>query len=59
MRIGNAAAEQLQLDIYGELVDSIYLYDKYGEPVTHAFWRQLTHMIDFVCDNWHEPDHGI
>ncbi|MEK6478265.1 glycoside hydrolase family 15 protein [Catalinimonas sp. 4WD22] len=59
VRIGNDAYNQLQLDIYGELMDSIYLYDKYGEPITYDFWEKLTHQIDFVCDNWHKKDHGI
>lgn len=59
IRIGNEAYNQLQLDIYGELMDSIYLYDKYGEPITYDFWEKLTHQIDFVCDNWQKKDHGI
>ena len=59
VRIGNGAHGQLQLDIYGELMDSIYLYDKYGEPITYDFWEKLTGLIDYVCDNWHRKDHGI
>ena len=59
VRIGNGAHGQLQLDIYGELMDSIYLYDKYGEPVTYDFWEKLVGLIDYVCDNWQRPDHGI
>ena len=59
VRIGNAASGQVQLDIYGELMDSVYLYDKYGEPCSYAFWRQLTELIDYVCDHWRDPDHGI
>ena len=38
MRIGNGAADQLQLDIYGELMDSVYLYNKYGEPIGYDAW---------------------
>src|SRR5262249_3602179 len=41
VRIGNGAAGQLQLDIYGELIDSIYLHDKYGEPISWDTWRQV------------------
>ncbi|MDF9798426.1 GH15 family glucan-1,4-alpha-glucosidase [Catalinimonas alkaloidigena] len=59
VRVGNGAYNQLQLDIYGELMDSIYLYDKYGEPITYDFWERLTHQINFVCDHWQKKDHGI
>src|ERR671933_19101 len=38
VRVGNGAAEQLQLDIYGELMDSVYLYNKYGKPIYHETW---------------------
>ena len=59
VRVGNAATEQLQLDIYGELMDTIYLFDKYGEPIDYSFWQKITQMIDFVCENWQKKDHGI
>jgi len=59
VRIGNAAHEQLQLDIYGELMDSVYLYNKYGTPISHELWMKLSKMIDWVCDHWHWKDHGI
>ncbi len=59
VRIGNDAYKQSQLDIYGELMDSIYLYDKYGEPVTYDFWEKLVPQIDHVCKNWEKEDHGI
>ena len=59
VRVGNAATEQLQLDIYGELMDTIYLFDKYGEPIDYSFWQKLVQMIDFVCENWKKKDHGI
>ncbi|MFN2433368.1 MAG: glycoside hydrolase family 15 protein [Gemmatimonadota bacterium] len=59
VRIGNAAAGQLQLDIYGELLDSVYLFNKYGQPISYDFWIQLTRLIDWVCDNWRRPDEGI
>ena len=59
VRIGNNAATQLQLDIYGELVDSIYLYDKYGTPISHRSWDDLAHMVDWICGNWDQADEGI
>ncbi|MDC0711958.1 glycoside hydrolase family 15 protein [Stigmatella sp. ncwal1] len=59
VRIGNAAAAQLQLDIYGELMDSVYLYNKYGAPISYDFWRHLRRMVDWVCDHWQQEDEGI
>jgi GH15 family glucan-1,4-alpha-glucosidase len=59
VRVGNGAATQLQLDIYGELVDSIYLYDKHGTPISHAAWNDLRRMVDWVCENWDQADEGI
>ncbi|HTU86518.1 MAG TPA: glycoside hydrolase family 15 protein [Solirubrobacteraceae bacterium] len=59
VRVGNNAATQLQLDIYGELVDSIYLYDKYVAPISHGAWTRLQHMVDWVCQNWDQADDGI
>jgi GH15 family glucan-1,4-alpha-glucosidase len=59
VRIGNAAAGQLQLDIYGELLDSIYLADKYGSPISHADWGELTKIVEWLCENWDRADAGI
>jgi GH15 family glucan-1,4-alpha-glucosidase len=59
VRVGNGAATQLQLDIYGELVDSIYLYDKHATPISHATWDHLQRMVDWVCANWDQADEGI
>ncbi len=59
VRIGNGAAQQLQLDIYGELMDSVYLYNKYGRPISYDLWRHLRRMINWVCDHWREKDEGI
>jgi GH15 family glucan-1,4-alpha-glucosidase len=59
VRIGNGAYGQLQLDIYGELLDSVYLYNKYGEPISFDLWRNLTRLINWVCDNWRKKDEGI
>jgi GH15 family glucan-1,4-alpha-glucosidase len=59
VRVGNQAFRHLQLDIYGELMDAVYLYDKYGEAISYDLWMNLTRLIDWVCDNWHQPDEGI
>ncbi len=59
VRIGNGAYDQKQLDIYGELMDSIYLFDKYGEPTTYDFWEKLVPLINYVCEHWQDADHGI
>jgi GH15 family glucan-1,4-alpha-glucosidase len=59
VRIGNAAHTDLQLDIYGELMDSIYLYDKYGEQISYDLWTNVTRFIDWLCQNWRQPDESI
>ena len=59
VRIGNAAAGQLQLDIYGELIDSIYLYDKWVTPVSYDLWLKIRGMLRWVARHWESPDEGI
>jgi GH15 family glucan-1,4-alpha-glucosidase len=59
VRIGNAASEQLQLDITGELIDSVYLYNKYCRPISHDVWSTVRKLSDWVCEHWQEKDHGI
>ncbi|MGW5328459.1 glycoside hydrolase family 15 protein [Streptomyces sp. NPDC004014] len=59
VRVGNAAADQLQLDIYGALIDSIYLYDKWAQPISSGQWDDVCHLVDWVCDNWDQPDEGV
>src|SRR4051795_9848427 len=59
VRIGNGASDQLQLDIYGEAMDSIYLADADGLSLPHAGWTQVRNMVDWVCENWDQPEEGI
>jgi GH15 family glucan-1,4-alpha-glucosidase len=59
VRIGNSAYSQLQLDIYGELMDSIYLYNKYGSQISYDLWVGLRRLVNWVCDNWNKKDEGI
>jgi GH15 family glucan-1,4-alpha-glucosidase len=56
VHIGNGAADQLQLDIYGEAMDSIYLADTHGQQVGHQAWTQLVEMIDWLCEHWDQPE---
>jgi GH15 family glucan-1,4-alpha-glucosidase len=58
VRIGNAAADQLQLDIYGELMDSVYLYNK-TQPISFQLWQAITRQLDWLAKHWEEPDEGI
>ncbi|HSK16417.1 MAG TPA: glycoside hydrolase family 15 protein [Gaiellaceae bacterium] len=59
VRVGNGAAEQLQLDIYGELIDSVYLYNKGGRPIYHEAWENLSAIVEWVTDHWDQADEGI
>ncbi len=59
VRIGNGAYDQLQLDIYGELMDAVYLFNKHGNPVSYDLWTRLRALINWVCDNWQRKDEGI
>jgi GH15 family glucan-1,4-alpha-glucosidase len=59
VRIGNGAAGQLQLDIYGEALDSVYLADSHGLGISHQGWSNVAVLIDWLCDHWDEPDEGI
>ncbi len=59
VRTGNSAADQLQLDIYGELMDSVYLFNKHGRPIGYELWEALSRQLDWLEKNWHLPDDGI
>jgi len=59
VRIGNAAVSQFQSDIYGEAMDSLYLYNKHVRPISYDFWARIRDRVDWVCDNWQRPDSGI
>ena len=59
VRIGNNAYGQLQLDIFGELLDSFYLYNKYVMPIGYDAWKRIRHRLDWLCERWQQPDEGI
>ena len=59
VRIGNGAAKQLQLDVYGELLEAAWLYASAGGPVTSTNWAFLRGLAESVCARWREPDQGL
>ena len=59
VRIGNGAYDQLQLDIYGELMDSVYLFDKYGVQMSYGGWQEVKKIVNWVVENWKLKDEGI
>ena len=59
VRIGNGAAKQRQLDCYGQLVESAYLFAKAGGRITPHNWNFLAEIADTVARLWREPDQGI
>jgi GH15 family glucan-1,4-alpha-glucosidase len=59
VRIGNGAAEQLQLDIYGEALDSLYAAARAGLEIPYRGWSALRHVLDWLTDNWDQPEEGI
>jgi len=59
VRIGNGAADQLQLDIYGEALDSIYVADRHGIEVAHSGWTHLVRVLDWLCEHWDQAEEGI
>jgi GH15 family glucan-1,4-alpha-glucosidase len=59
VRIGNAATEQSQLDVYGELIDTLYLGKGSGITTTETSWALERILVNHVARAWREPDHGI
>jgi GH15 family glucan-1,4-alpha-glucosidase len=59
VRTGNAAYKQLQLDIYGEMMDSIYLANKYGKSSSHTEWQDIQRVLEWLRNNWTRADEGI
>ncbi len=59
VRLGNAAYRQVQLDLYGAILDAAYLYNKRGAPLDYDLWTNLRRILDWLSANWREPDEGI
>jgi GH15 family glucan-1,4-alpha-glucosidase len=59
VRIGNGAADQLQLDIYGEALDSMAAAVNGGLALPYQGWQAVTHVLDWLADHWDQPEEGI
>jgi len=59
VRIGNDAFRQRQLDVYGELMDAVYLFNKHVEPISDRLWKDLRRLLDWLVTGWQQPDCGI
>jgi GH15 family glucan-1,4-alpha-glucosidase len=59
VRVGNGASDQLQLDIYGEAMGALYHADSNGLEFAHQGWLSVARMMDWLCDNWDQPEEGI
>ncbi len=59
VRVGNAASQQVQLDIFGPIVDLAWLLIERGAPLTPEHWRLVEAMVTAVEQRWQEPDNGI
>jgi GH15 family glucan-1,4-alpha-glucosidase len=59
VRIGNGAAGQLQLDIYGEALDSMYFLDRHGQQIGYPGWKALGQVLDWLVDHWDQAEEGI
>jgi GH15 family glucan-1,4-alpha-glucosidase len=59
VRIGNGASKQLQLDIYGEFLDALYLSSKYSDGPSHEGWQRLMEVMRWLSKHWRDPDEGI
>lgn len=59
VRIGNAAANQFQNDIYGELMDTFYLCNKYVNPISYDLWSKIRDRLNWLCENWMREDEGV
>jgi GH15 family glucan-1,4-alpha-glucosidase len=59
VRVGNAASTQLQLDVYGEVIDGLYQTRRYGGPADDNAWALSRKLLEWLEDGWREPDAGI
>lgn len=59
VRLGNDAYGQLQLDVYGAVMDAAYLYNKWGAPLDYDFWKNMRRIMNWLSNNWRQPDEGM
>jgi GH15 family glucan-1,4-alpha-glucosidase len=59
VRIGNGAANQLQLDVFGEAIDCLHLADEHGLQISHDAWRSICQLVDWLGTRWDQPEDGI
>ena len=59
VRIGNAAHQQFQLDVYGEVIDTLHVARKYKLERNDDAWRLQSALMDFLESGWKQPDEGI
>ncbi len=59
VRIGNAARDQIQLDVYGEVIDTLFLHSIYGGPIDDSVWDYVLELADRICEEWQTADEGI
>lgn len=59
VRVGNKASQQTQMDIYGELMETVYVYAMHGGDLTFGYWKTICEYVEVVINNWHKPDHSI
>jgi GH15 family glucan-1,4-alpha-glucosidase len=59
VRVGNGARDHLQLDLYGAVLDAVYLFNKYGMPISSDLWVDVRRLLEWLEDHWDEPDQSI
>jgi GH15 family glucan-1,4-alpha-glucosidase len=59
VRVGNDAHKQTQMDIYGELMETIYIFVRHGGDITYEYWKIIQQYVELVINNWQKPDHSI
>jgi GH15 family glucan-1,4-alpha-glucosidase len=59
VQVGNGIYDQLHLDLYGAVLDAVYLYNKYAAPLDYEDWQSLRSLLDWLSQNWHQPDMGM